>query len=97
MGSKGETFDTCGIAELAAAVAALSESVLHGNLTPFSDGEVVALMQRLETCKRRLSALGSRLIIEASNRSLPQASGAGAVVPFLRQILGCRGMTRRCG
>ncbi|MTE13832.1 hypothetical protein [Nocardia aurantiaca] len=43
-----ETLDTCGIAELAAAMAALSESVLHGNLTPFTDGEVVDLMQRLE-------------------------------------------------
>ncbi|MGV9835595.1 hypothetical protein ACWDUL_15570 [Nocardia niigatensis] len=30
------------------------------------------LMQRLETCKRQLSALDSRLIIEACNRSLPK-------------------------
>ncbi|MFE3226884.1 DUF222 domain-containing protein [Nocardia sp. NPDC059228] len=88
MDSKGETVDTCGIADLAAAVQSLSNSVLHGNLTPFSDADVVELMQRLETCKRQLSAPDSRLIIEACNRSLPEGSGAKDVVPFLRQTLG---------
>ncbi|MFJ9366277.1 hypothetical protein ACIRRA_17940 [Nocardia sp. NPDC101769] len=33
MDSEGETLDTCGIAELAAAVQNLSNSVLRGNLT----------------------------------------------------------------
>ncbi|MFE3259040.1 DUF222 domain-containing protein [Nocardia sp. NPDC059091] len=88
MDSKGETLDTCGIADLATAVETLSNSVLHGNLNPFSDGDVVELMQRLETCKRQLSALDSCLIIEACNRSLPEGSGAKDVVPFLRQTLG---------
>ncbi|MGV9662464.1 hypothetical protein [Nocardia niigatensis] len=46
------------------------------------------LMQRLETCKGQLSALDSRLIIEACNRSLPKGSAAKDVVPFLRQTLG---------
>ncbi|MFE3260813.1 DUF222 domain-containing protein [Nocardia sp. NPDC059229] len=105
MDSKGETLDTCGIADLAAAVETLSNSVLHGNLNPFSDSDVVELMQRLETCKRQLSALDSRLIIEACNRSLPEGSGAKDVVPFLRQTLGLSRydasvrakITRQCG
>ncbi|MFE3260413.1 DUF222 domain-containing protein [Nocardia sp. NPDC059091] len=105
MDSKGETLDTCGIAELATAVETLSNSVLHGNLNPFSDGDVVELMQRLETCKRQLSALDSHLIIEACNRSLPEGSGAKDVVPFLRQTLGLSRydasvrvkITRQCG
>ncbi|MEV6097459.1 hypothetical protein [Nocardia sp. NPDC051981] len=50
MDSKGETLDTCGIADLATAVQSLTNSVLHGNLNPFSDGDVVKLMQRLEAC-----------------------------------------------
>ncbi|MFE3057297.1 hypothetical protein [Nocardia sp. NPDC059239] len=90
---------------MAAAVETLSNSVLHGNLTPFSDADVVELMQRLETCKRQLSALDSRLIIEAANRSLPETSGAGELVPFLRQTLGLSRydasvrvkITRQCG
>ncbi|MFE2997423.1 DUF222 domain-containing protein [Nocardia sp. NPDC059246] len=105
MDSKGETLDTCGIAELAAAVETLSNSVLRGNLNPFADGDVVELMQRLESCKRQLSALDSRLIIETCNRSLPASSGVKDVVPFLRQTLGLSRydasvrvkITRQCG
>ncbi|MGW5106762.1 DUF222 domain-containing protein [Nocardia sp. NPDC004123] len=105
MNSTGVTLDKCGIAELATAVETLSNSVLNGNLTPLADGEVVELMQRLETCKRQLSALDSRLIIEACNRSLPEGSGAKGVVPFLRQTLGLSKydasvrvkITRQCG
>ncbi|WP_369633847.1 DUF222 domain-containing protein [Nocardia sp. JMUB6875] len=88
MNSMGVTFNDCGIAELAAAVETLSNTVGHGNLAQFSDPEVIALMQQLETCKRQLSALDSKLIIEASDRSLPEASGAGKLVPFLRHTLG---------
>ncbi|MFE2997584.1 DUF222 domain-containing protein, partial [Nocardia sp. NPDC059246] len=105
MNSTGVTLNACGIADLATAVETLSNSVLHGNLTPFSDADVVELMQRLETCKRQLSALDSRLIIEAANRSLPETSGAGELVPFLRQTLGLSRydasvrvkITRQCG
>ncbi|MFJ9370826.1 DUF222 domain-containing protein [Nocardia sp. NPDC101769] len=84
MNSKGEGLEDCGIAELAAAVQSLSNS----SLKDFADGDVVELMQRLETCKRQLSALDSRLIIEACDRSLPEGSAAKDVVPFLRQTLG---------
>ncbi|GAB0107051.1 HNH endonuclease signature motif containing protein [Nocardia sp. JMUB6875] len=87
MDSKGETFDSCGLVELEAAVAAIVDRVGHGDLTLFFDQDVVALMQRLETCQRQLSALGSKLIIEASERSLPETSGAGSPVAFLRHTL----------
>ncbi|MFE3000281.1 DUF222 domain-containing protein [Nocardia sp. NPDC059246] len=88
MDSKGTTLDTCGIAELATAVETLSNSILHGNLDHFTDGDVVELMRKLETCKRQLSALDSRLIIEASDRSLPRKNGDKDLVPFLRETLG---------
>ncbi|MGW5113027.1 DUF222 domain-containing protein [Nocardia sp. NPDC004123] len=88
MNSKGTTFDTCGIAELATAVETLSNSILHGNLNQFTDGDVVELMRKLEACKRQLSALDSRLIIEASDRSLPQKNGDKDLGPFLRHTLG---------
>ncbi|AYF76473.1 HNH endonuclease [Nocardia yunnanensis] len=88
MNSMGVTFDNCGITELVTAVETLSTTISHATLIPFTDSDVVALMQQLETCKRKLSALDSKLIIEASDRSLPEASGAGKLVPFLRQTLG---------
>lgn len=105
MNSMGVTFNDCGIAELAAAVEALSNTVGHGSLAQFSDADVVALMRQLETCKRQLSALDSKLIIEASDRSLPEASGAGKLIPFLRHTLGLSAhdasvrvkITRECG
>ncbi|MEU6585470.1 DUF222 domain-containing protein [Nocardia sp. NPDC046763] len=84
MNSKGEVLEDCGVAELATAVQTLS----NASLKEFSDGDIVELMQRLETCKRQLSALDSRLIIEACDRSLPKGSAAKDVVPFLRQTLG---------
>ncbi|GAA2501272.1 HNH endonuclease signature motif containing protein [Nocardia seriolae] len=87
MGSKGFTLDDCGITELVTAVETLSDAILHGDLNAFADGDVVELMKTLETCKRRLSALDSRLIVEARDRSLPENSGAGKLVPFLRHTL----------
>ncbi|RLP27418.1 hypothetical protein D6158_29590, partial [Nocardia seriolae] len=81
MGSKGFTLDDCGITELVTAVETLSDAILHGDLNAFADGDVVELMKTLETCKRRLSALDSRLIVEARDRSLPENSGAGKLVP----------------
>ncbi|AYF77590.1 DUF222 domain-containing protein [Nocardia yunnanensis] len=105
MNSMGVTFDNCGITELVTAVETLSTTLAHATLTPFADADVVALMQQLETCKRKLSALDSKLIIEASDRCLPEASGAGKLVPFLRQTLGLSAhdasvrvkITRECG
>ncbi|MEU1207855.1 DUF222 domain-containing protein [Nocardia sp. NPDC005825] len=88
MDSNGVTLDDCGIAQLAAAVSTLAESVQNGNLTQFADGDVVALMRQLEVAKRQLSSLDSRLIIEAGERSLHVRDGMHGMVPFLRHTLG---------
>ncbi|MEV6095218.1 DUF222 domain-containing protein [Nocardia sp. NPDC051981] len=88
MDSNGVTLDDCGIAELAAAVSTLSDSIQAGKLAEFTDGDVTALMRQLEACKRQLTALDTRLIIEAGERSLHARSGAGKMVPFLRHTLG---------
>ncbi|MFE3194512.1 DUF222 domain-containing protein [Nocardia sp. NPDC059240] len=88
MHSKGESLDSCGITALVTAVQNFSTTILHDTLAPISDSDFVAMLQHLESCKRQLSALDSRLIIEISERGLPQSSGAGALVPFLRETLG---------
>ncbi|MEU1426642.1 DUF222 domain-containing protein [Nocardia sp. NPDC005746] len=88
MNSMGVTLDDCGIAELAAAVSTLSESMQNGKMSAFSDEDIVTLMQKIETCKRQLASLDTRLIIEAGERSLHSRSGAGKMVPFLRHTLG---------
>ncbi|MEU1204011.1 DUF222 domain-containing protein [Nocardia sp. NPDC005825] len=88
MNSMGVTLDDCGIAELAAAVSTLSESMQGGKMSGFSDEDIVTLMQKIETCKRQLAALDTNLIIEAGERSLHSRSGAGKMVPFLRHTLG---------
>ncbi|WP_433594422.1 DUF222 domain-containing protein [Nocardia sp. CA-145437] len=88
MNSMGVTLDDCGIAELAAAVSTLTESLQNGKMSELSDEDVVSLMRQLETCKRQLAALDTRLIIEAGERSLHSRSGAGKMVPFLRHTLG---------
>ncbi|WP_083913349.1 HNH endonuclease signature motif containing protein [Nocardia concava] len=87
MGSKGETLDSCGLTELEAAVRNCADRVQYGDLSSLSGEDVVAVMQRVETCQRQLSALGSKLIIEASDRGLPESSGAGSPVAFLRHTL----------
>ncbi|MFE3057039.1 hypothetical protein [Nocardia sp. NPDC059239] len=48
MGITGETLDSCGIADVDAAVRSLSGSLLHGNMNQFSDDDDVELMQRLQ-------------------------------------------------
>lgn len=63
------------------------DSLASADLTRFSDSAVVELMQRLEVCKRRSAALDSRLLIEASDRSIPEHCGAGGCVRFLRETL----------
>ncbi|MFE3190959.1 DUF222 domain-containing protein [Nocardia sp. NPDC059240] len=88
MNSKGESLDNCGITALVTAVQNFSTTILHDTLAPISDPDFVAMLQHLESCKRQLSALDSRLIIEIGERGLSQSSGAGAVVPFLRETLG---------
>ncbi|MFF0637016.1 hypothetical protein ACFYTS_31485, partial [Nocardia sp. NPDC004151] len=62
MDSNGVTLDDCGIAELAAAVATLTESIQGGKMTGFSDEDVVSLMRQVEGCKRQLAALDTCLI-----------------------------------
>ncbi|GAB0102298.1 hypothetical protein JMUB6875_12650 [Nocardia sp. JMUB6875] len=87
MGSKGEILEDCGLTELEAAVRNCTDRVQYGDLTSLSGDDVVAVMQRVETCQRQLSALGSKLIIEATDRGLPESSGAGSPVAFLRHTL----------
>ncbi|GAB2549655.1 HNH endonuclease signature motif containing protein [Nocardia heshunensis] len=88
MHSKGETFETCGIIQLVTAVQSVSATLRDNGLSTLADSEFTKFVSLLETCKRQLSAMDSRLILEISDRGLPQSSGAGDLVSFLRQTLG---------
>ncbi|GAB2507866.1 HNH endonuclease signature motif containing protein [Nocardia heshunensis] len=87
MNSKGETLDNCGITALVTAVQNFSNAILRGDLAPLTNDDFVNMLRELETCKRQLSALDSRLIIDATERDLPKSVGAKTVQDFLRQTL----------
>ncbi|MFD7844938.1 hypothetical protein ACFV4K_18630 [Nocardia sp. NPDC059764] len=94
MDSMGVTLDDCGIAELAAAVSTLPESIQGGKMTGFADEDIVSLMRQLEICKRQLAALDTPLIVESGERSLHSRGGVGKMVPFLRHTVELR--SRSC-
>ncbi|GAB2518350.1 HNH endonuclease signature motif containing protein [Nocardia heshunensis] len=87
MHSKGETFETCGIIQLMTAVQSVSATLHDNGLSTLTDSEFTDFLRQFETCKRQLSALDSRLILEISDRGLPQSTGAGDLIAFLRQTL----------
>ncbi|MEV0297729.1 DUF222 domain-containing protein [Nocardia sp. NPDC050710] len=57
------------------------------SLTGLSDDEIVHAMRGVEQAARMLAAVGHRLIVEASDRSLPSHTGTGTVKRFLMQTL----------
>ncbi|MFE3189801.1 DUF222 domain-containing protein [Nocardia sp. NPDC059240] len=87
MHSKGESLDNSGITALVTAVQDFSNTVHDNGLAVLSDTDFVEALRQLETCKRQLSALDSRLIIAVTERDLPQSTGTGSAKEFLRQTL----------
>ncbi|WP_405496515.1 DUF222 domain-containing protein [Nocardia sp. NBC_00511] len=81
--NSGESSNMSGMADLVAAVNVVAST----DFTHFSEDELTEFLQQCEMCKRVLSAMDSRLIIEVSDRSMPQTSGAGGVVRYLRDTL----------
>ncbi|MEV0295981.1 DUF222 domain-containing protein [Nocardia sp. NPDC050710] len=68
---------------LLASVAELHETPLTG----LTDDEIVHALREVEQATRTLAAIGHRLIVEASDRSLPSHTGTGTVKKFLMQTL----------
>ncbi|MBB5913642.1 hypothetical protein BJY24_002509 [Nocardia transvalensis] len=56
-------------------------------LTPLSDDDVIAAMQDVERCARMLVSVQHRLLIEASERSLPARFGSKSLKKFLMETL----------
>ncbi|MEV0298023.1 DUF222 domain-containing protein [Nocardia sp. NPDC050710] len=61
--------------------------LLEAPLTGLSNDAVVCALREVEQASRMLAAVGHRLIVEASDRSLPSHSGTGTVKRFLMQTL----------
>ncbi|WP_280452154.1 HNH endonuclease signature motif containing protein [Nocardia cyriacigeorgica] len=71
------------VARLHAAVTEL----LDEPLTPLSDAGVIAVMREVERCARMLTMVRHRLLVEASERSLPARHGSKSLKRFLMETL----------
>ncbi|TLF96716.1 DUF222 domain-containing protein [Nocardia cyriacigeorgica] len=81
--SGGIEGDEGAVARLHTAVADL----LDEPLTPLSDTGVIAMMREVERCSRMLTMVRHRLLVEASERSLPARHGAKSLKRFLMETL----------
>ncbi|WP_194837185.1 HNH endonuclease signature motif containing protein [Nocardia sp. XZ_19_369] len=61
--------------------------LLERPLTPMSDDKIIELLRDVEQATRRLVAVGHRLIVEASDRNLPNQTGTGTAKKFLMHTL----------
>lgn len=57
------------------------------DLTPCSDGEVLALWREMETCRRRFAPVDHKLISEVEQRHLDFVTGAKSIVVLARDVL----------
>ncbi|WP_067706391.1 HNH endonuclease signature motif containing protein [Nocardia yamanashiensis] len=81
MGTQGEFIDA--VADFADAAA----SLLTASLNTLTDGEITAVLKSIEASKRRLEAVGHRLTIEVSDRSMPARAGCANTAGFLAETL----------
>ncbi|BDT86791.1 HNH endonuclease signature motif containing protein [Nocardia cyriacigeorgica] len=81
--SEGIEGDEGAVARLHAAVTEL----LDEPLTPLSDVGVIAVMREVERCSRMLTMVRHRLLVEASERSLPARHGSKSLKRFLMETL----------
>ncbi|WP_280480894.1 HNH endonuclease signature motif containing protein [Nocardia cyriacigeorgica] len=61
--------------------------LLDEPLTPLSDAAVIAAMREVERCSRMLTMVRHRLLVEASERSLPARNGSKSLKRFLMETL----------
>lgn len=83
MGSNGGMEQQASTGALHATVGALHEQPL----TSLSDDEVITAMREVEQCVRMLTSVQHRLLVEATERSLPARHGAKSMKNFLMQTL----------
>ena len=68
-------------------LAAAAADLVDVSLTPLGDDEVVEVMREVERAMRRLTAVQHRVLVAATDRSLPARSGAKSPKKFLMQTL----------
>ncbi|NEW46777.1 DUF222 domain-containing protein, partial [Nocardia cyriacigeorgica] len=61
--------------------------LLDEPLTPLSDAGVIAMMREVERCSRMLTMARHRLLVEASERSLPARNGSKSLKRFVMETL----------
>ncbi|BDT86566.1 DUF222 domain-containing protein [Nocardia cyriacigeorgica] len=71
----------------AAALHAAVTDLLDEPLTPITDDGVIGLMRDVERCTRMLTMVRHRLLVEASDRSLPARYGSKSLKRFLMETL----------
>jgi hypothetical protein len=77
-------------AEAEAALARFEAAAAELNavaLTRCRDEDVVTVLARVETVRRKSAVLDQRLIVEVQSRGLPHEYGAGNAATFLRELL----------
>nr|WP_306356015.1 MULTISPECIES: DUF222 domain-containing protein [unclassified Nocardia] len=77
----GEVFAV--VEELTTATTAL----LDEDLTHYTDTDFVELMRRVEAVRARLGAVSHRLVIETSDRHLPERAGCKSLAKYLSETL----------
>ncbi|WP_282783931.1 DUF222 domain-containing protein, partial [Nocardia sp. CC201C] len=80
-GGAGEVFAV--VEELTTATTAL----LDEDLTRYTDTDFVELMRRVEAVRARLGAVSHRLVIETSDRHLPERAGCKSLAKYLSETL----------
>ncbi|MFI1913249.1 DUF222 domain-containing protein [Nocardia sp. NPDC020380] len=83
MGTDADAAIGMAVDQLTAAIAAVSGA----DLTALSDADLVAVARRFETCKRQLSAVDTRFVVEAMERGLPHKHGESPT-GLLRTVFG---------
>lgn len=70
-----------------AALAAAVTAVLDHNLTPLSDDDITETMRIVERAHRQLAALTTKLVVEATERSIPRRAGCISTATYLQDVL----------
>ncbi len=73
--------------EAVAEFADATDILLTASLNSLSDTDITAVLRSIENSKRRLEAVGHRLVIEVSDRSMPARAGCANIASFLAETL----------
>ncbi|KAA0019391.1 DUF222 domain-containing protein, partial [Antrihabitans cavernicola] len=70
-----------------AALAAATSAVLDDDFTPLCDDDIAEAMRIVERVNRKLAAVSTRLIVHATERSMPRHAGCTSTASYLQDVL----------